>query len=349
MPDKNSAITSAPFLPSEQSVAIIMRKVIYALIPGILIYFYFFGWGVLINILLTVTSALAWEALLLFSRSRPIKVYLSDGSAIITGILLALAMPPLIVWWIPVVGTFFAIVAAKHLYGGIGYNPINPAMAGYAIILISFPLEMTTWLSLTPLLSESANMLSALQIVFMQVTPSGLEVDSITAATALDFLKTGIGQGIHISDIHDASLNGVFGSQFIEWVNMAFLLGGLYLLYEKIISWHIPVAVITGIAVLSGIAHLISAETFINPSMHLFAGATMLCAFFIATDPVTAPASPLAKLLYGLGIALIIFVIRTWGGYPDAVAFAILLMNLTVPMLDQYTIPKSFGHSTRHE
>jgi len=339
---------TSPFIPSNTSVGAVMRKVIYALIPGVALYVLLFGWGVLINILIACSSALLFEAIMLFLRDRPLRVFLFDGSAIVTAILLALALPPMLSWWIPVLGSFFAIVAAKHLYGGLGYNPFNPAMIAYAILLVSFPLQLSLWSGPLELIQHSLSFIETLNYSLFNQLPNSITFDALTAATPLDYLRTEVGQGNTVEAISRAPLFGQLAGQGMEWVNSAFLLGGLWLLYLRIISWHIPVAVLASIALVSGLAYLIDPNVFAHPSMHIWGGASILCAFFIATDPITASTTPLGRIIYGVGIGLLTFAIRTWGGYPDGVAFAVLLMGLTVPLLDHYTVPKVFGAGKDH-
>lgn len=339
-------VSSSPFVPSTASVAKVMRTVIYALLPGLILYIYLFGWGLLVNILIACASALLFEWVMLVLRDRPIRVFLFDGSALITAILLVLALPPLVPWWIPVLGCFFAIVVAKHLYGGLGYNTFNPAMAAYAVLLISFPRELTVWIAPLSQLDQSLGFLDVVQYSLFHTLPAGVQFDALTSATVLDHMRTELGLGKSLTEISRAPAFGHIAGTGFEWINAAFLLGGLWLMYKKIISWHIPFAMLAALAVISVIFYLMDAQTFANPLLHLFAGASMLGAFFIATDPVTASTTPLGRIIYGAGIGLLTFAIRAWGGYPDGVAFAVLLMGLTVPIIDYYTAPKVYGART---
>lgn len=344
MNDVNSTpVISSPFVSGSLSVAQVMRTVIYALFPGIIIYIVLFGWGVLINILLAAISAVVFEWIMLILRDKQVRVFLLDGSAILTAILLALAIPPSVPWWIPVVGSFFAIVVAKHLYGGIGYNTFNPAMAAYAILLISFPRELSLWNAPLDQVNQTLSLIDSIKFSFFQSLPTSVSFDSITSATVLDYVRTEVGLGKSIDVISQSSIFGYFSGAGYEWVSAGFLLGGLWLIYRKIISWHIPVAMLIAIICISGITFLIKPDIFTNPLVHLFGGATILGAFFIATDPITASTTPVGRIIYGAGIGLITFSIRAWGGYPDGIAFAVLLMGLTVPLLDYYTAPKVYG------
>lgn len=344
MTDKSTTVLeSSPFISTSVTVAQVMRSVIYALVPGIVIYIGLFGWGVLINIVIASLSALLFEYLMLLIRDRPVRVFLFDGSAIITAILLALAIPPLVPWWLPVLGSFIAIVVAKHLYGGLGHNTFNPAMAAYALLLISFPLELSIWSAPFDQLKYSLSFIESLQYSLFHTLPEKIQFDSLTSATLLDHMRTETRQGKDILNINNSPMFGYVAGAGFEWVNAGFLLGGLWLIYRKVISWHIPVAMLSAIMFISTLSHFINAEYFATPLVHLLGGASILGAFFIATDPVTASTTPLGKIIYGVGIALLTFSIRAWGGYPDGVAFAVLLMGLTVPLLDHYTVPKVYG------
>ncbi len=338
----NLSLHSSPHIHTDNSVSRVMLSVIYALIPGILAYIYFFGWGVMINIALAVLTAVIAETLMLKLRNRPVKPFLFDGSAVVTALLLAVALPTFSPWWLIVVGAAFALIIAKHLYGGLGYNPFNPAMVGYAMLLIAFPREMTLWL---PAEVHDINVLDNLRYTFFEQLPAGQTLDAITAATPLDTVKTQLAQNITLTEVRqrNAALFGMLAGQGWEWVNLLFLLGGMLLVYMRVISWHIPLAMLATLFLLSGLFHLNDPDAFASPLFHLFSGATMLGAFFIATDPVTAATSNKGRIVYGIGIGLFLYIIRTWGGYPDAVAFAVLLMNMAVPTIDYYTRPRVFG------
>lgn len=343
MTNNNYTPPSSPHIESSASVGQIMRTVIYALIPGIVLYVWFFGWGVFVNILLASASALVFEWLMLILRGKQVRNFLLDGSAIITAILLSLAIPPLSPWWIPVLGSFFAIVVAKQLYGGLGYNPFNPAMAAYAILLISFPRELSTWSAPIDELKSSLNLIESFQYSLLNILPPSINYDALTSATVLDYVRTETGLGRSISEINRSPIFGYTAGIGYEWVNGGFLLGGVWLIYRKVITWHIPAAMLVAIAGISLIAYLLNPDTFNDPLFHLLGGASILGAFFIATDPITASTTPLGKIIYGAGIGLLTFAIRAWGGYPDGVAFAVLLIGLTVPLLDHYTAPKIYG------
>ncbi len=339
----NFSISSSPFLNSGNNIPRIMLAVLFALIPGILAHVHFFGWGLLINLAIAIPTALASEALMLRLRQRPIKPFLSDYSAILTATLLAITLPSLAPWWLIFIGTAFAIVIAKQLYGGLGYNPFNPAMVGYAMLLIAFPREMTTWL---PAQTHDIAFMDNLRYSLFDILPAGRELDAISMATPLDTMKTQLNLNMTIDEIsrHFQNLFGVLAGRGWEWVNLMFLLGGIVLIFMRIISWHIPVAVISGLFLCALVFQLVDVDTHASPIFHLFSGGAMLGAFFIATDPVSAATTVRGRLYYGAGIGILTYIIRTWGGYPDGFAFAVLLMNMAVPTIDYYTQPRVFGH-----
>ena len=336
-------VSSSPFIDSSASVAKVMRTVIYALLPGIILYVWMFGWGILVNITIACISAMIFEWFMLMLRDRPVRMFLFDGSALVTALLLALTLPPLAPWWIAVLGSFFAIVVAKHLYGGLGYNTFNPAMAAYAVLLISFPREMSIWSTPIVNVGEPLTFLNTFHYSFTQSLPSEIEFDMLTQATLLDHVRTEVGQGKNIDDIVRSPVFGHIASAGYEWINGGFLLGGLWLIYRKIITWHIPVALLSALAGISALCFYIDPNYFANPLVHLFSGASILGAFFISTDPVTASTTPIGRIIYAAAIGLLTYAIRVWGGYPDGIAFAVLLIGLTVPLLDYYTAPKVYG------
>ncbi len=321
-----------------------MRQVVYALIPGTLAMLWYFGWGVMLNIIIAVTIAVLAEALMLSLRKKPVTFYLSDYSAVVTGWLLALALPPLAPWWLTAVGAMFAIIVVKHLYGGIGYNPFNPAMAGYVMVLISFPEQMTHWPPPYMLADSHLNVWQSIVATFSGSLPAGSGWDAVTMATPLDSMRTQLGLNFTIEEIRSSPLWGDFGGRGWEWIANWYMLGGLWLLYKRIISWHIPVAMLASLLAISTVFYVGDPDIHPLPLFHLFSGGAMLGAFFIATDPVSSSTTPKGRLIYASGIGVLTFVIRSWGGYPDGVAFAVLIMNMAVPLIDNYTRPRVFGH-----
>ncbi len=339
-----SSIISSPHSHSSASLDQLMRKVVLALVPAIAVHTWMFGWGVLTNQLYMIITVLLSEACVLYLRKRPILTTLNDGSALVTGILLAFSLPPASPVWLVMVGGVTAIVIAKHLYGGLGFNPFNPAMVGYVVVLISFPAEMTQWLTPLSITNESLNLLQIVNYTLTGTLPSGVIPDTLTSATPLDHIKTGLGLGHSISEMRQSgAVFGYLSGHGWEITNLFILLGGLWMIFKGVIRWHVPVAMLLTLTLLSSLFHLINPERYVDPLFHLFSGGAMLGAFFIATDPVTCATSVKGRLLFGFGVGLIIFIIRTWGGYPDANAFAVLLMNMAAPTIDYYTRPTILG------
>lgn len=333
----------SPFVTKPVSVSQIMLHVLLALIPGIALYVWCFGPAILVSITLASLTALSVEALMLKIQNKPIAPYLKDNTALLTAWLLALSIPPLAPWWLIVVGTAFAISIAKHLYGGLGNNPFNPAMIGYAVLIISFPVHMTHWITPIGVGEISISFMDQLGYIFQSVLPDGLKLDAVTMATPLDTLKTQLHLNGTVSDITKMPIYGHLGGIGSEWVAAGFLLGGFYLLAKRLISWHIPAAFLGTLLITSGIFHLLDPTHYVTPLFHWFSGAAMLGAFFILTDPVTSPTTPRGKIIFAVGAGLLTYLIRAYGGFPDGVAFATLLMNICVPLIDAYTQPKVFG------
>lgn len=339
---------TSPHAHGTKSTSFIMQTVLFACIPGILALTVFFGVGTLLNLLLAVGFCLAFEALILKIRHRQIGFYLRDYSAVVTGFLLALAIPPYSPWWMIAVGCFFSIVIAKQLYGGLGYNPFNPAMVGYVVLLISFPLEMTRWAAPSTILLDLQSLPSlseAIRLTFGFSTQQA--IDAYTAATPLDIVKQN--SSALLSDLYKEQRifsQASWAAAGWEWVNIGFFIGGIYLLYKRIFTWHAPISMLITLCLLSAIFYDNgSSSSTGSPLFHLLSGGTMLGAFFIVTDPVTSAVSNRGRIVYGCGIGLLTYIIRAWGNYPDAVAFSVLLMNFSAPFIDYYTRPRVYGHT----
>ena len=327
----------------------VMLLVIGTLIPGLIAEIIFLGWGVLINLILCGSYALITEAIILKCRKRSIFNTLSDNSALLTGLLIAASLPPIIPWWMSLIGVSFAIIFAKQLYGGLGFNPFNPAMVGYVLLLISFPVEMTSWLPSIEISSQQPTLLQSIHLTFIGITNENLLLndfrilaDGFTMATPLDQSKTAFTLGLMTTEIIESqnyfpNLGGWI------WINISFLIGGLFLLIKRIIHWQIPVSMLLSLLVTSLLLTAIDSELYLPSWIHLVSGATMLGVFFIATDPVSASTTPKGRLIYGALIGFFIIIIRTFGGYPDAIAFSVLLLNIAVPTIDHYTKPKVYG------
>lgn len=303
-----------------------MKLVLLATLPGLLTLFALYGWGVLINVMLSVSTALIVEAGVTRLRRQPLQPTLSDGSALVSATLLAVALPAYCPWWLTVSAIAFGLLFGKHLYGGVGKNPFNPAMLGFALIMVMFPQPMTHWPA------HGLALFDAVQQVFNPAQAP----DAWVQATALDSLR--INKSLTIDELFAANpAFGRFGGQGVEWVNLAFLAGGLFLLQRRVFGWQAPVGMLASLFVVSLLCWNGSgSDSHGSPLFHLLSGATMLGAFFIITEPVSGAKSPLARLLFGVGVGLLTYLIRTWGGYPDGVAFAVLLMNLCVPALERF-------------
>lgn len=315
--------TAPPHIVAGYTVPRAMLQVLLALVPVAAVQVYLYGSGPLRLLAVACVTAVASEALALRLRRRPTAPFVRDGSVLVTAVLLALAVPPALPWWLMVFGTAVAVLLAKHAYGGLGQNLFNPAMVGYAVLLVSFPLEMTRW------------------------PAPGAAWDAYTGATALDTLRTGLRESYTMQEIFAGAAFGRVGAADGEWINLAALVGGLYLLFRRIIRWQIPLAMLAGLAVPAALAHALDPGAHAGAAFHLASGATMLGAFFIATDPVTSATSDRGRLVFGAGIGLLTWIIRSWGGFPDGVAFAVLIMNLAVPLIDRYTVPRIYGDPRR--
>ena len=350
------SVTPSPHNVAQVDVSRVMRSVALATVPGIVTLVYFFGVGVLFQIALCISVALASEAIILKIRKRAVTSTLKDNSALLTGLLLGISIPPLAPWWISVIGVVFAIVIAKQLYGGLGFNLFNPAMVGYVLLLVSFPVAMTNWQVPMELSQFNLTIGDTLSAIFTGTTTTNLTVndlrqtiDGITMATPLDTLKTDLSSGLTATESFKNPVFGDFVSAGWIWVNLAFMLGGIWLLVQKIIRWHIPLAFIGVLALCATLGYVMDPDTNGSAIFHVLSGATMFGAFFIATDPVTAATSNKGKLIFGAIIGVLVYVIRSYGGYPDAVAFAVLLANMTVPLLDMYSKPTSYGHGKKRD
>ena len=324
-------VSSSPHAHSGDSVRKIMLTVIIALMPALAAAFGLFGWDALRLTGVCIVSCVAAEAVTRKLMRRDSG--LGDLSAVVTGLLLAFNLPPALPSWMAVVGSVVAIVIAKQFYGGLGYNPFNPALIGRVFLLISFPVAMTTW--------------GQWQILF-----PAAGVDAITTATPLGLVKTTLGTGQSLPFVFDGATilqfflgdkNGCIG----EVSGLALLIGGIYLLWRRCISWQVPVFYIGTVAVFAAILWLVDPIHNYNPLFHILTGGLVLGAFFMATDMVTTPVTKTGLALFGIGCGVLTMVIRKWGGYPEGVSFAILIMNAFTPLLNRMTRPRVFGHGKK--
>ncbi|ABI56167.1 electron transport complex, RnfABCDGE type, D subunit [Alkalilimnicola ehrlichii MLHE-1] len=309
-------------------MAAIMRQVLYALVPGTLALAWFQGVGVFVHLAVALVTAVAVEAAVQWLRRRPATAALSDHSVLVTGWILALAVPPLAPWWVTASATLFAVLFGKHLYGGLGFNPFNPAMVGYVMALIAFPREMTFWFPAAAPGDWPVGAWEAVRGVLVGLDAPTL--DALTGATPLDLLHTGAPPG---------------GALAVEsgpgWMvaPLLFLAGGLWLLRCRLIDFRIPAGMLGAMALLATLLWLLPGEQ-PDPLFHLLAGGTLLGAFFVATDPVSAATTARGRWVYGAGIGALALLIREFGGYPDGVAFAVLLMNGAAPFIDYCFRPR---------
>ncbi|MEI7430069.1 MAG: RnfABCDGE type electron transport complex subunit D [Betaproteobacteria bacterium] len=331
--------TTPPYLSQNISVQRVMVQVLIALLPGIAAYVWLAGPAILLQLALATITALLAEFFMLKLLKKPVELFLTDGSAVVTAWLIALAFPPLAPWWLIIVGVAFAMLIAKHLYGGLGQNPFNPAMIAFAICIVSFPAQMSQW----PPVDLHSSLSDQLAVVFGHIP----RLDTMSGATPLDALKTALklGEGsVTVSTVlADTGIFGRMAGRGWEWVSIGYLLGGLWLWQRKVISWHVSTGFIAGITLFSTLLWLWNPAQFASPLFHLFSGGTMLGAFFIVTDPVSGCTTFKGKLIFGLSAGALAYLIRVFGGYPDGVAFAVLLLNVCVPLIDMYTQPPIFG------
>ncbi len=320
-------MSASPHIHGDKDVPRIMRDVVIAMTPAVLVGLWFFGLPALKVLILSVGGCMLAEWGYLKIVGKPVK--LGDWSAAVTGVLLAMNLPSTSPWWMVLAGAFIAIVIAKQIYGGLGYNPFNPALVARVVLLISFPVSMTKW-----------------------AIPAGPAVlDAGTGATPLGAIRDAlsIGQGISQVDLIPAwkLLIGIRGGSLGEVSVLALLLGGLYLLWRGHIRWQIPVTFIAATGAMTGVMWLVDAERYVSPVYHLLTGGLFLGAFFMATDMVTSPITRKGMLIFGIGCGLLTAIIRMWGAYPEGVSFAILLMNAATPLIDRYTKPKIFGRGRK--
>ncbi|MEJ2692090.1 MAG: RnfABCDGE type electron transport complex subunit D [Candidatus Thiodiazotropha sp.] len=349
---KEAHPVAGPHTHAKTSVSRTMGLVMLALLPATLFSLYLFGWPAIFLFAITIFACLLFEAGSLRLAGKQPRPFLLDGSALLTGWLLAMTLPPWAPWWIGVVGAFIAIVIGKQVFGGIGQNLFNPAMVARVALLISFPLEMTLFNPPVPLFSSQApGLLEGLAVTF----GGSNQLDAISSATTLGHLKTELGRGVPL-DMAGKGIESLWrlsigqaGGSLGETSALLLLLGGLFLLYKRIITWHIPLAMLGTLALLSTLFHLADPQSYVGPLTHLMSGAAIMGAFFIATDLVTSPVSARGQLVFGAGCGLLVFAIRTWAGYPEGVAFAVMLMNACTPLIDHYLKPRIYGRDRKGE
>ena len=343
-------IAHSPHAHAPTSVSRIMATVMLALTPATLFGFWLYGWPAINLWLVALSVAMLAEAASLKIMARPLRAGLLDGSGLLTAWLLALSLPPWAPWWLAAVGALFAIVIGKQIFGGLGQNLFNPAMAARVMLLISFPLEMTAWTVPMPITSGAApGFFEALGITFAGVAPA----DGISSATLLGQVKTDLGRGLGLDQVLDGIYDpaafalGQRAGSLGETSAVLLLIGGLILIARRVITWHIPLAMLAGVALPALLAHLIAPGHYPGLAYHMLSGGLMLGAFFIATDPVSSPNSISGQLVFGFACGVLTWIIRTWGGYPEGVAFAVLLLNAATPVIDRYFKPRIYGRDRK--
>lgn len=340
---------AAPHTTTRNSAGRVMLTVMAALAPATLFGFWLYGWPAIHLWLITISFALVGEGLCLRLMGRRAWPLLLDGSAVLTGWLLAVSLPPWAPWWIGAFGGLFATVLGKQVFGGLGQNLFNPAMVARVALLISFPVQMTAWVAPLHLFSAGApGPVEGLLILFKGIPSS---YDGVTSATLLGFAKTEMSRGITLLDslprAPGLSWEGLRPGSLGETAAWLIIAGGVAMMFLRIITWHIPVAMLVGVGLPAAILHGVDPAHYLGAGAHLLSGGTMLGAFFIATDYVTSPNTPRGQLIFGFGCGLLTFVIRTWAGYPEGVAFAVLLMNSLTPIIDSYVKPRIYGRDRR--
>lgn len=341
-------LASGPHFHSMFNIPRTMLAAMVCLTPATLFGLYQFGWPAIFLFFITLAAAVFFEVVGLAIAGKPVARFATDGSALLTGWLVAISLPPWAPWWVGVTGAGIAIVIGKQIFGGLGQNLFNPAMVARAMLLVALPVQMTTWVDLAPLDAPgSPDFWQSLAITFV----GAVDVDAISSASTLSQVKSQLDAGVTMSRImaDGASLSDLFygfaPGSLGETSAMLLLIGGVCLVLLRIITLTVPLAVLGSVFALSGIANLIDPEHFPPPLLHLSSGALMMAAFFIATDYVTAPVTAMGKLIYGVGVGTLIWVIRSWGAFPEGVAFAVLLMNASAPLIDTYVRPRIFGRT----
>ncbi|MFK7861922.1 MAG: RnfABCDGE type electron transport complex subunit D [Granulosicoccus sp.] len=333
------ALDTSTIAHKRRSVSSIMLHVLVALLPGIALYALLVDSRILINLLLAIFCALVFESVLVMLRKRAVLPALKDASIVLAAVLLVLSVPQSLPTWQLVFGIFILCTLGKHVFGGLGHNPFNPAMVAYAVLIVSFPLTMTQWSTHHGLL-DSAIVSANVEAPYLTEEGQGVLWDSLTGATPLDridAIQRDAGNADASSDRD--SMYAISTTQLVltsdwVWLSVAWLFGGVYLLFKRIISWQIPVTVLSSLWWLYLIYENMATVPVLPATAALFSGAIMLGAFFIATDPVSAATSETGKLVYGAGIGILCFFIREFSAYPEGMAFAVLLMNMCVPLID---------------
>jgi len=349
-------LLSSPHQHSGNNIQLTMLTVIIALLPATMVSVYLFGWLAFILLTFTIAACLLTEYICLRLMKQPMK-RLWDGSAALTGLLLALVLPAAAPWWMVLFAAVFAILIGKQLYGGLGHNLFNPALSARVVLLISFPLQMTAWISPMHMGAgfDMYDFSTCLQFFAFGPTAIQQTWDVITMASPLGYVKTELSQGIPVNEAllnyQYSTLNAFLGREagsLGETSALALLLGGVWLIARHTISWHIPISYLASVALLAFVFNAINPALYAPPLFHLLAGGLILCAFFMATDPVSSPSSSIGKIAFGIGCGVLTWVIRTFANYPEGAMFAVVLMNCAVPLIDYYIRPRVYGRSGKN-
>ncbi|MBF0213211.1 MAG: RnfABCDGE type electron transport complex subunit D [Magnetococcales bacterium] len=346
---------SSPHVHGGLSIPVIMKTVIWALLPAAAMGVMVFGWSALFVMIITTLACVVTERL--FNAVRHRASTLGDQSAALTGLLLAMPLPPNTPWWICVIGGGFAILMGKQLYGGLGYNMFNPALIARVFLLVSFPVQMTSWPAPAPLLSDKAlSFAEGLATIISAPFNTPELLDALASATPLGQYRMEVSLGHTVREALGGSYGfdlfsaagGMIKGSLGETSAILLLAGGIYLLRKRIITWHIPISMLAGTLLPAIIFWYTDPTKYPDPLFHLFTGGLIIGAFFMATDMVTSPVTPVGQIIFGLGCGLLTYLIRTWGGYPEGVSFAIVIMNAAVPLIDQYSRPVIYGKAKTH-
>ena len=344
---------SGPHTHTHLTISSIMMSVMMALLPATLFSLYLFGWPAINLFVITLGSAVLFEAACLALAQRAIKPALFDGSALLTAWLLALSLPPWAPWWIGVMGSACAIILGKQVFGGLGQNLFNPAMLARVILLISFPVQMTLWVHPTPI--DSANAPTFSQGLSITLGGQQEQIDSVTTASMLGHLRTELTLNKTVNDVIGTNytwgdaVTGTIAGSLGEASAILLTIGGLFLIWRRIITWHMPAVFLGSLALIATLFSLYDPARYASAQFHLLHGGVILAAFFILTDPVTSPSTPRGQTIFAIGCAILVYAIRTWGSYPEAVAFVVMLMNACTPLIDYYIRPRIYGRNRSGE
>ncbi|RME83627.1 MAG: RnfABCDGE type electron transport complex subunit D [Zetaproteobacteria bacterium] len=340
---------SSPHWHGGDSIRRIMWDVVVALVPAFLVAVWLYGWLAVLVVGASVATAIVSEAAFLKARGLPVAPRLADGSAVITGMLLGLMLPPTTVWWMVVAGAAFAIVVVKQSFGGLGYNLFNPAVSARVMLMVSFPAAMTQWAVPMPLgAAHDWYDFATAWRVFAHGLGALDRWDAVSTATPLGAVDLALREGRSALEAlsnwqASAAFWGMEPGSLGETSAAAIVLGGIWLLWRNVITWHVPASYLLSLALCAAIAHALAPERFPGVAFHWLSGGVMLAAWFVATDPVTSPSTPSGRLVFGAGCGVLTWLIRSFGNYPEGAMFAVMIMNAATPLIDRYLRPRVYG------